>query len=418
MLVEGCKHEIEITVPVEEIDRETERVVTGLQQKVRIPGFRPGKAPASLIRTRFSSQVREDVLENLVPKYFRKKVDEESLQVVGKPNVKEVDFQHGQPLRFKAEFEVAPVIELGEYRGVTVHYQEPEVSPEDVVARLETIREQKAQYVNEEPRPARDGDYAMVSLDSISGAEEPIHQEEMMLHIGEAETMPAFNEALTGLSPDEEKEFDITYPEDYGQERLAGKTVRFRMRLKTIRRKELPELNDEFARDLGDYSSLEELRDAVSKAIFREREFEAQQKAKAELMDRLVETHDFPVPEAYIDRQIESRLDNQFRELADRGIDPRELKLDWSKLRASQRDKAVHDVKASLLIDKVAEREGIDATRDEVDREVQRAAKQEHEPVAAMRKKLEKDGAIGRIAYHIRSEKTLSFLFENARKEA
>jgi len=418
MLVEGCKHEIEITVPVDEIDRETERVVSGLQQKVRLPGFRPGKAPPNLIRSKFSSQVREDVLENLVPKYFRKKMDEDSLEVVGKPTVKEVDFEPGQPLRFKAEFEVAPVIELGEYRGVSIHYHDPEVKDEDVAARLESIREQKAQYVNVEPRPAQDGDYAMVSLDSVSGAEQPIHQEEMMLHVGDPDTMPAFTEALLGMSPEDEKEFDITYPEDYGQEKLAGKTVRFRMKLKTIRLKELPELNDEFAQDLGDYSHLEELRDVVSKAIFREREHEAQQAAKKELLDKLVESHSFPVPEAYVDRQIEMRLENQLRELSDRGIDPRELKIDWTKLKEAQRDKAIHDVKSSLLVEKIALREGIDTTRDELDREIQRIAKQEQEPVAAMRKKLEKNGAVGRIAYHIRSEKTLSFLFEHARKEA
>jgi trigger factor len=190
------------------------------------------------------------------------------------------------------------------------------------------------------------------------------------------------------------------------------------MKLKAIRTKELPELNDEFARDLGDYQTLDDLREAVRKLIFRERELVAQQKAKNELLDKLIEAHSFPLPEAYIERQVESQIEQQFRELAERGIDPRQLKIDWEKLKESQRPKAAHDVKASLLIDKVAERESIGATTDEVDREVQRIAKQEREPVAAMRKRLEKDGALGRIAYRIRSEKTVNFLFEHARKEA
>ena len=405
MLVEGCKHEIEITVPVDEITRETDRVVANIQQKVRLPGFRPGKAPASLIRTKFAHQVREDVLENLLPKYFDKRVKEEELQVVGRPN-------------FKAEFEVAPNIELGEYSGVTVHYAEPEVTDADIDKRLDEIREQKAQYVNVEPRPVADGDYAAVSLDSIAGVEEPIHQDEMVLHVGDKDTLPGFSEALRGMSPDEEKEFEVTYPEDYGQEKLAGKTVKFRMKLKMIRTKELPELNDEFAQDLGDYPALSDLREAIRKAIFHEREFAAQQKAKDELLDKLIETHDFPVPEAYIERQIEAQLTNQFKELADRGVDPAKLKIDWAKLKEHQRPKALHDVKGSLLIDKVAERETIHATNEEVDHEVQRIAKQEREPVAATRKKLEKEGLLGRIAYRIRGEKTLNFLFEHSRKEA
>jgi len=418
MLVEGCKHEIEITVPVDEIARETDRVVANIQLKARLPGFRPGKAPASLIRSKFAKQVRDDVLENLLPKYFKQKVEEEQLQVVGRPNVKDVHFHEGEPLRFKAEFEVAPEIELKDYRGVAVHYSEPVVSDEDVAKRLEDIREQKAQYVNVEPRPVAEGDYAVVSLDSVAGADPPIHQDEMVLHVGDKDTLPEFSEALRGMSPEEEKEFETTYPEDYGQERLAGKSIRFRMLLKTIRTKELPELNDEFAQDLGDYPTLNDLREAVRKAIFHEREYAAQSKAKEELIDRLIETHEFPIPEAYVERQVEAQLEQQFRELADRGVDPAKLKIDWAKLKESQRPKALKEVKGSLLVDKVAEREAIHATNDEVDREVQRIAKQEREPVAATRKKLEKDGILGRIAYRIRSEKTLNFLFEHARKEA
>ena len=418
MLVEGCKHEIEITVPLEDIARETDRVVANIQQKAELPGFRPGKAPASLIRTKFSHQVREDVLENLLPKYFKQKVDEEHLEVVGRPNVKDVHFHEGEPLRFKAEFEVAPEIELNDYRGVTVHYSEPAVTDEDIAKRLDEIREQKAQFVNVEPRAVVDGDYAVVTLDSISGVEQPVHQDEVVLHVGDPDTMAGFSEALRGMSPGEEKEFDVSYPEDFGQAKLAGKTVRFRAALTMIRTKELPELNDEFAQDLGDYRTLDDLRDAVRKAIFAEREFSAQQKAKDELVERLVETHEFPVPEAYIERQIEAQVENQFRQLAERGVDPAKLKIDWAKLKESQRPKALHDVKASLLIDKVAEREAITPTNDEVDAEVQRIAKQQREPVAAVRKKLQKEGVLNRIAYQIRSNKTLNFLFEHARKEA
>jgi len=418
MLVEGCKHELEITVPPEEIERETDLVVAKIQQKVKLPGFRPGKVPANLVRTKFAKEVREDVLESLLPKYFDKKVKEEELTVVGRPSVKDVHFHEGEPLRFKAEFEVAPTIELGEYRGVTVHYAEPVVTDEDVAKRLEEIRDKKAEFVNVEPRPAVDGDFAVVSLDSLGGVDPAIHQEEMTLHIGDPDTMPGFSEALRGMSPDEEKEFELSYPEDYGQKRLAGKTVKFRMKLKTIRTKELPEINDEFAQDLGDYQTVNDLRDAVRKAIFSEREYQAQQKAKDQIVDKLIEAHEFPVPEAYVERQVENDLSERVRNLAEAGVDPRKLDIDWSKLKDAARPKAIHDVKGSLLIDKIAERESIVTTNDEMDREVQRIAKQEREPVAAMRKKLEKENILPRIAYQIRTGKTMNFLFEHARKEA
>jgi len=418
MLIEGCKHEIEITVPVDEIDQETERAVSSIQKKAKIPGFRPGKVPATIVRTRFAHEVRQDVLESLVPKYLQKRFEADDLKVVGRPNVKDVHFEKGEPLRFKAEFEVAPEVELGEYRGLTTHYSDPEVSDDDLNQRIEQLREQKAQHVTIDPRPVEDGDYVTISLHSVAGVDLPVNQDEMMLHVGDPDTLPEFTENLRGMSPEESKEFEISYPEDYGQEKLAGKTVKFRMQLKAIRRKELPELNDEFAKDLGDFNTLDELRDAVRKNIFHERESAAQRKAKDELIDRLVEAHDFPVPEVFLDRQIEAEMETRLRQLASNGVDVAKLKLDWNKVKESQRPKALHDVKASLLLDKVAERESIVATQDEVDREIQQIARTEREPVAAIRKKLDKSGAIGRIANHIRTEKTLNLLFEQSRKIA
>lgn len=418
MLIEGCKHELEVTVPVEDVATETERVVGDLQKKARLPGFRPGKAPASIIRTRFAGQVRQEVLESLVPKALNKRFEEEHLEAVGTPNISEVHFHEGEPLTFKAQFEVAPDIELGEYRGIAVTYNEPEVSDADVDQRLSQLREQKAEYVNIDPRPTEEGDYVLISLDSVAGVDKPVHRDEMMVNVGGPDTLPAFSEALRGMTPGEEKDVEVVYPEDYGEEKLAGRTVKFRLGLKVIRRKELPEINDEFAKDLGDYQNLEELRNAIRTAISHEREHAAQQEAKNQIVEKLVDAHEFPVPEAYVDRQIEIQLDQQLRMLAGNGVDPRKLNLDWEKIKESRRDKAVREVRGSLLLGKVADRESIDVTQDEVDREVQRIARQEREPVAAVRKKLQDNGTLRRIAANIRTEKTLSFLFEHARKEA
>jgi trigger factor len=417
-LVEGCKHSLEITVPTGEVEQETERATAAIQQKVRLPGFRPGKAPLSIVKAKFADSIRQDVLDKLVPRFFRAAAEKDHLAVVGQPNISDVHFHAGEPLRFKAEFEVAPLFELEDYRDLVVNYAEPEVSDADVAARLEEIREQKAEYVNEEPRPLADGDYAVVSLESLSGVEEKISQDEIVLKIADEATLPAFTENLRGAAPEESREFEVTYPEDYERKTLAGRTVRFRATVKAVRRRELPELNDEFAKDLGDYHTLEELRDAVRKNLVRDREHRAQEDAKQQLLDKLVDMHAFPVPEAYVDRQIEINLENQLRAMAGQGIDPRSIKLDWQKVRESQKDRATRDVKASLLLDKIAEREAIGATQEEIDREVQRIARQQREAVAVTRAKLQKEGAIGRIAGHIRTENTLNFLFEHARKEA
>jgi trigger factor len=418
-LVEGCKHSLEISIPVDEVESETGRVTADVQKRARLPGFRPGKAPPSLIRKQFAGEIRQKVMETLIPKFLQEQFEAENLNVVGQPDVSEVHFHAGEPLRFKAQFEVIPEIDLQSYKDIEVPYHDPDVTDEDVEKRLAELREQKAQYVNIDPRPLENGDFAVVGLESLSGVEgEPVKTEEMVLEINGADTLEAFSENLRGMSPGDEKDFEVAYPENYGSARLSGKTVLFHSTVKGLRKKDLPEVNDEFAQDLGDYRNVDELREAIRRSIFGQREFEAQQEAKNKIMEKLVEGHNFPVPEVFVERQIKSRLEQSLRAMAEQGLDPRSLKLDWEKLKESQRDKAIHEVKASMLLGRISDREAIAATRDEVNREVERQARQTREPVAAVQMRFEKDGTMGRIASHIQTEKTLNFLFEHARKTA
>jgi trigger factor len=210
----------------------------------------------------------------------------------------------------------------------------------------------------------------------------------------------------------------VKYPDESGQRNLAGKTVKFYCIVKGVRRKDLAEVNDEFAQDLGDYRTVTELREAIKKSIFLQKQYTAQQEAKNTLVDSLVAKHEFAVPEVFIERQVNNRLENMVRQLIDQGMDVSQMKLDWPKIKEGHRDRAVQEVKASLLLAKISEREGIAALNTEVDKEVERLARQERQPVVALRPKLEKDGSLNRIASHIQTEKTLSFLFDHAKKTA
>ena len=418
-LVEGCKHSLEISIPVEVVESETSRVVDDIQKRAKLQGFRPGKAPANLIRKQFAGDIRQKVLENLIPVHLQKQLEAENLNAVDTPEITDVHFHDFAPLKFKATFEIFPEVALGEYNNVEVPYQDPEVTEEDIAKRIDEIREQKAQYINIDPRPVVDGDFAVVSLESLDGVVgDPVKTDEMVLEIGAKETFEAFTENIRGLTPGDEKDFEVVYPDDYGSEKLAGKTVKFHAVLKGLRRKELPELDDEFAQELGDYRTVDELKEAVRKAIFSQRQNDAQQNAKNQIVDKLVDAHDFPVPEAFVERQIKNRVEQRLRAMAEQGIDPRKLQLDWDKVKESQREKAVREVKASILLGKVSERESIRATRDEVDVEVEKAARQMRKPVAAVHMEFEKDGTLGRIASHIQTDKTLNYLFEHARKTA
>jgi trigger factor len=257
-----------------------------------------------------------------------------------------------------------------------------------------------------------------VSLKSVAGLAEPLVQETVQLHIGDKDSLPEFAQNLVGAEPGETKEFDVAYPADYGQENLAGRTVRFAITPKVIRRKDLPALDDEFARDLGDYQNLDELKTAVHKAIFGEKQFAAQQKAKETLLDQLVDANAFPVPEVYVDRQIENQVRNRLRDLQAKGVDPKSIQLDWEKVKESQKDQAARSVKVALLLEKIAERESIYATKDEVDREIAILARREREALPVVRARLEKEGFIPRLSEHIRTEKAVQFLFDQAEKHA
>lgn len=418
-LIEGCKHSLDITIPAEAMTAEIERVTEKVRQKARLKGFRPGKAPVSQIKSVFGGEIRQEALENLIPKALEAACEKENLRPVSRPDIKNLHFHDGESVHFKAEFEVSPEIELKELRGLTVEYAAPEVTGEDVQKRLEELQESRAQFVNVDPREVQDGDHCLVDLASLSGMDgEPMKQESINIEVGGKDTFAAFSEALRGAMPGDDREAEVSYPEDYGVEKLAGKTVRFRITLKTIRYKELPELNDDFAKDLGDFQSIGEVREEIRKGMHREREYVAQTEAKNKLVDQTVSLHDFPVPEVYVEQQIETIVQNQLRNLQQQGIDASKIKLDWNALKQSQRDRAIHDVKASMLLGKLSSTENIGVTQDEMDAEVQRIARQRREPVAAVRMNIEKDGTLNQIINRIITEKTLNWLFENATKVA
>jgi trigger factor len=416
-LIEGCKHAVEITIPADAFEAETAKALEKVQKKVHLKGFRPGKAPLAIVKQHYMGEVRQEALDKLIPQYLQKEYDRQNLQVVSRPDVKDLDIAESGEVKFKAEFEVAPEFELAQYKGVEVPYEEPAVNDADIDERLNHVRDSKSQFVDVDPRPAVDGDQCLVDLASIAGLDgEPMTQENINIEIGGKDTFTEFSEALRGATPGEAREAEVTYPEHYAAERLSGKTVRFRIELKQIRLKELPELNDEFAKDLGDFQTLDELRAEVRKTIYHEREHVAQAEAKNTLVEKLVDLHSFPVPDAFVDQQVRSIVEGQLQQLAGQGVDVKKLNLDWAELRKSQAERATRDVRASLIVEKISSAESIFATQEEVDAELSRISRQQREPIAALRMKFEKDGTLGRIASHIRTEKTLSYLFEHAVK--
>ncbi len=415
---ETCKRELEITVPSEVVEQETERVVNQLRNRARLPGFRPGKAPASMVRVRYAHEIRQQVMETLIPRHLYQQIEAEGLRPVGSPDVSDVAFNPGEPLRFRAEFEVVPDFDLQEYRGLAVDYNEAEVTAEEIAAELERVRERHAVYSNLDPRPLADGDHAVIRLESLATPPgvEPIQQDELVVEIGGNDTLSAFTEGLRSRSPGERGEIDVAYPDDYGERRLAGQTVKFSVEVLGLRSKELPDLNDELAKDSGEFETLEQLKDRVRAELESNKHDAAQRETKSKLVESLVDAHDFPVPDQLVQRRISANVERSLRTLAGQGLDPTKIRLDWKKIQEIEQPRSSREVKAGLILEKIAAAEHIHATQEEVDRQVQAFARQTRQPVAAARAKLAEEGVLDRIASEIRNGKTLQFLFEQARK--
>ena len=413
-----CRRELEFTVEWDEVEKDVARVVNGFRRQARLPGFRPGKAPAALVRSRYWKDIKEEVLKNLLPRVFWDKAREEGLKVVGSPNLTDLHFENGEPVKFQTEFEIYPEFELGEYRRIEVPYSEPEVLDDEVNLELEHLREQNASYRNLDPRPLADGDIAVLKLTGEPHDGGPkVEQNEMMITIGEAETLPEFSENLRGKSPGDAAEFNVKYPDDYGNEKLAGKTLAFHAEVLEMREKELPELDDDFAQEAGEYSSLEELKNQIREAIGAHRRRIAAGAAKKKLIDTLVERHRFPVPDTMVEQQAATQAERRLREMQEQEpLDSPLLDLDWRQIQEREKPLAERYVRASLILERIADEEDIQVGSDELDEPIRQYAGRKRKSVSAARAELVENGTLDRVRSQMRNDKTLDFLFDEAQK--
>ncbi|PYV46923.1 MAG: trigger factor [Acidobacteria bacterium] len=369
--INETKREIEIQVPSEEVSRETDVLIQKYQKLARIPGFRKGHVPASIIRQRFSQDIQNDVIDSLVPKYFRKETERLGLMPVSQPRVTDLHAHEGEGLRFKASFEVMPAIQVEGYKELRAEHPEITVTDQEVEDSLKALQEQKAAFAPIEDRAIAEGDYAQVSLDGTPKEDEagtkPVHMDDVLVEIGGKNTMPEFTQNLAGATAGEERTFDVNYPEDFSDERLRGKTFSYKVKVNGVKQKSLPELNDDFAKELGEFTTLGEVRNRIREGMEQERRQTAEREAKDKLLAELIRRNEFEVPEALVDHQIDIRLERGLRALAAQGMSSEHMKkMDLPRLRAGQHDQAVQEVKASLLLEKIADEEKIEVGDDEI----------------------------------------------------
>jgi len=416
---DGVKREISVEIPAEEVNRETEALIAKYQKVARLPGFRVGHVPASVIRQRFKEDLKSDVVEALVPRYFRKEAEKLGVVPVSQPRVTDLHIHEGEPLRFKASFEIMPEVQVEGYQELRAEHPQIEVKDEEVEEALNNIREQHATFTTIEGSPLGEGDFAQASMDGrpkdADDKTQPVHMDEVLIEIGGKNTVPEFSANLRGASAGNTREFEVVYPEDSNDRRLAGKTFVYTVKVQAVKQKNLPELNDDFAKELGEFTSLDQVRKQIRENMLAERQHTAEREAKDKLVAELVRRNEFEVPESLVDRQIDLRLERGLRALAAQGMKMEDMKkMDLPRLRAGQRDQAVQDVKSSLLLDRIAELEHIEVGDEELNKEVEALARQSKQSPEAVRTRLTQDGGLDRIRNRIRSEKTLEFLYHQS----
>ena len=412
----SCRRELDLEIPAEEVSQAVERVAKEFAKVARVPGFRPGKAPLTLIRRRFADDIKGEVLQTLVPQRVEKAVTEQKLTPVSQPHVETLDYNEGRPLKFKAVFEVLPEFELGNYKDLQFEMPAMEVGDEDVTKTLEEMRERAAAFAPAEGRPVEDGDFVQLKLTgTLEGGGEPLQADSVLCHIGAEETMAPFNENLRGVNIGDHKDFDVEYPADYPDAKLAGKTYHYSVDVLGIKTKKLPELNDEFAKDVSDAGTLEELNKKIREGLEHQRDHKHKDLLREKVLAEIVKLHEFPVPQALMEHQMDVRLERVVRSLAQQGVDPRAVNIDWVSLRKRNEDRAKDDVKAELIVDRIATAENIDVTDEEVEHELEHLAGHSNESAEAIRARLTKQGTLDRIKAKLRSDKTLDWLAQNAR---
>ena len=412
-----CTRELVLDISAEEVSKAFRNVTRNYQKYAKLPGFRPGKVPEAVVRRRFANEIRKEVIDGLLPERFSNGVRELGIRPVGQPQVTELTVDEGQPLHVKAVFEYLPDFSIEGYEQVVVDKPSVDVTDEEFAHEIAQLRDSRAVVEPvEEDRPIVDGDWAEISYNgrvSDDAEAAPIKGEDSLVEVGGKDTVEAFTQVLRGAKPGQELQAEVIYPADYPEARLQGKTVAYDVTVKAIKKRTLPELNDDFAKELGNYESLDDLQSRVREHMANRKRRSVEAETKDRLFASLVNKFQFPVPESLVQDQIDARLERGLRALAAQGMNPEQMrKLDFTRLRGAQRDSAVAEVKANILMDRIAEKEGVTVSDEELERELQLAALQSREPYETLRQRLTDDGGLARIREQLKREKTASLLYD------
>lgn len=430
--VNETRKNLVVEIPSTTVDAEIDKIARDYGKAARIPGFRPGKVPSKVVRQRFRDQILHDVAHGLIPRAVDEALRERGVEPVDTPDIKDVVVEEGQPLKFTATFDTVPPIDPGDYAAINLRRGGVTVDDGAVDQALAGLRERGARFEPVEDRGVEMGDSVLMDLvrttqgkdskdgkdskepDDETSSEQSDNHQNVTVDIGATANPPGFDEQLTGLTAGAQKAFDVQYPDDYAIKELAGTKVSYDVTVKAVRKRIVPALDDEFAKDLGDFASLDALKVRVREDLEHEAKHESDRALRADLMKQLATRVSFEVPQALLEREIDRRVEEFVRRLIDQQIDPMKTNINWEELRERQREAAAEAVRGALVLDEVARRESVAVSRDEIEAEVATYAERTGRTPAAVRARLEKEGGIGRLYSGLRRERAIDFLLSRA----
>jgi trigger factor len=371
--------------------------------------------PQTLIKQRFREQILHDVMHGLIPRAVEEALQTRGIEPVDTPDVREVDLAEGRPLKFTAAFETVPSFDPGDLSSITLRQHSAQISDEDVDDMLRRLRERAAKYETVEGRAIADNDAVVLDIDRTDAAGDVDHREGVTVQLGASANPPGFDAQLVGLNDGDSKKFTIQFPEDYSVPELANTQQTYSVTVKGIRRRVLPDLDDEFAKDIGPFDSLSALRDHVRHDLEAEAQDNARRQVRSELFRQLSQRIPFELPASLVEREMDRRVEEFARQLAAQNVDPRQAGIDWGQFREAQREPAWNAVASALALDEIARREQITVMPEDVDKEIERFAVRAGRTPAALRAQLEKEGGISRLYAGLRREKAVDLALSRAK---
>ena len=423
--VNATRKNVRVEIPSDVVTAEIDRIARDYSRKARVPGFRPGKTPPRVIKQRFKHEILHDVAHDLIPRAVDDALREKGLEAVDTPDVRDVNIEEGQPLTFTASFDTLPPFDPGDLSTIAFRRASAAINDEAVQLSLQRLRDRAARFEPVEGRGVADGDTLVVDLErrdlsavapgaKADASGKPDVHKDVTVELGAKANPPGFDEQLLGLDAGATKSFDLHYPADYPIGELANTDVSYTVTVKGLKRRVLPELDDEFAKDLGEFETLDALTARVREDLEHEAKHAAEREDRAELMKQLATRLPFDVPASMVDREVDHRLEEFARRLIDQRIDPRQAGIDWAAFRESQREVSRDAVAAALVLEEVARREQLQVTDEEIEREVERYAERTERTPAAVRAALEKEGGLPRVYSSLRREKAIDFVMARA----